>query len=679
MRVVRGAAPDEVEAELSGHHRCRRTRDGIRPEVGGELVSWLVRLTFLVLALVATGMMAPAAGRAASIVSTAGPVTEIAVSPNLQCNARYAGDASFEFFPPSSPGGSCGPLISLGAGATGQVFAYGGFQAVSQSPVTGTGTSADPFRLVTTVCAGNVDQCAANTAPLLTHTVSYVVGRDFYRTDIRVTSRATAPETLGIYQYADCYLQDSDSGFGFFDASTGGIYCSKNPGNSPAGRLEGFVPFEAGSSYYEDRYDIVNSRILGPPVGQPLPNTCDCTAAAVLKDNGMALGWTAIPLPAAGAVQRSFLTTFSPTGVPSTVGPTATITAGPTGTTTDRAPTFAFSASDPAASFECRVDGAPFAPCRSPFTTTPLSEGAHTFEVRAVDASGNRSLTPAKASFTVAPAVPPPPPPPGPEPPPPGPISPAPDGDGDGVPDSRDNCVDVPNAAQADVDGDGIGDACDTSDASEPPTVGETVIVRVVSGVVFFRPPGAAGRARGTARGAQAPAGFTPVKGAEVIPVGSTVDAVRGRLALTSVSTADSANETQSTQKADFYEGVFQIRQKQAKKPLTDIVLKSASFPRVCGASPRAVTGSAAKGPKVVTQLGGNGKGNFRTIGRQSAATVRGTIWLTQERCDGTLTSVTRGVVSVRDFGTGRTVSVPAGSSYLARATRASVKTRKRR
>lgn len=42
--------------------------------------------------------------------------------------------------------------------------------------------------------------------------------------------------------------------------------------------------------------------------------------------------------------------------------------------------------------------------------------------------------------------------------------------------------------------------------------------------------------------------------------------------------------------------------------------------------------------------------------------------WLTQDRCDGTLTTVKRGIVSVRDFKRRRTVSVKAGHSYLARA-----------
>jgi hypothetical protein len=45
-------------------------------------------------------------------------------------------------------------------------------------------------------------------------------------------------------------------------------------------------------------------------------------------------------------------------------------------------------------------------------------------------------------------------------------------------------------------------------------------------------------------------------------------------------------------------------------------------------------------------------------------------VWLTADRCDGTLTRVTRGRVAVRDFRRKRTVVVRAGKSYLARAPR---------
>jgi hypothetical protein len=51
-----------------------------------------------------------------------------------------------------------------------------------------------------------------------------------------------------------------------------------------------------------------------------------------------------------------------------------------------------------------------------------------------------------------------------------------------------------------------------------------------------------------------------------------------------------------------------------------------------------------------VRRLWGDGYGRFRTAGRYSAATVRGTRWLVEDRCDGTVTRVKRGQVAVEDF-----------------------------
>ena len=69
-------------------------------------------------------------------------------------------------------------------------------------------------------------------------------------------------------------------------------------------------------------------------------------------------------------------------------------------------------------------------------------------------------------------------------------------------------------------------------------------------------------------------------------------------------------------------------------------------------------------------RLWGDGKGRFRTKGEFSSATVRGTRWLVEDRCDGTLTRVTKGKVAVRDFVRKRTVIVRAGKQYLAKRRR---------
>ena len=70
---------------------------------------------------------------------------------------------------------------------------------------------------------------------------------------------------------------------------------------------------------------------------------------------------------------------------------------------------------------------------------------------------------------------------------------------------------------------------------------------------------------------------FVPLTGAVNIPVGSALDTTKGRIALTSA--ADTAGK--KTQTAEFYDGIFQVKQsvpkKKPKKPaalITDLVMK---------------------------------------------------------------------------------------------------------
>ena len=66
-------------------------------------------------------------------------------------------------------------------------------------------------------------------------------------------------------------------------------------------------------------------------------------------------------------------------------------------------------------------------------------------------------------------------------------------------------------------------------------------------------------------------------------------------------------------------------------------------------------------------RLWGNATGRFRTRGRFAAAAVRGTVWLTEDRCDGTLIRVRSGRVQVTDTVRNRRITLRAGQSYLAR------------
>ena len=88
-----------------------------------------------------------------------------------------------------------------------------------------------------------------------------------------------------------------------------------------------------------------------------------------------------------------------------TAAPQTTIDSGPSGLTNDSTPTFGFS-SEVGAGFQCRVDNAAFAACTSPHTTAAMTDGSHTFEVRATDAAGNTDPTPAQRAVTVDTAAP---------------------------------------------------------------------------------------------------------------------------------------------------------------------------------------------------------------------------------------------------------------------------------
>ncbi len=94
--------------------------------------------------------------------------------------------------------------------------------------------------------------------------------------------------------------------------------------------------------------------------------------------------------------------TFAPaTAQADTTPPQTTITAGPTGHTSDDTPAFSFTSDEPGSSFKCSVDGGAFAVCDSPHTLSPQDDGSHTFEVRAEDAAGNVDLSPDRAEFVV--------------------------------------------------------------------------------------------------------------------------------------------------------------------------------------------------------------------------------------------------------------------------------------
>jgi len=197
------------------------------------------------------------------------------------------------------------------------------------------------------------------------------------------------------------------------------------------------------------------------------------------------------------------------------------------------------------------------------------------------------------------------------------------------------------------------------------PVLGKLVRVQVLSGKVFLSLPPGAARVALLVPGLKGKR-FTRLRGARLIPVGSFLDTRKGKVRLTSAR--DTIGKTQS---GDFSAGVFQVLQsgKASAKGLTELRLKGASFKRCRRVRKAEVRPSRRSGP-TVRRVRSKAKGRFRTRGRYSAATVRGTEWTVTDRCDGTLTTVKRGTVAVRDFRRKRTILVRTGKRYLAKAAR---------
>ena len=193
------------------------------------------------------------------------------------------------------------------------------------------------------------------------------------------------------------------------------------------------------------------------------------------------------------------------------------------------------------------------------------------------------------------------------------------------------------------------------------PTLARTFSVARVSGEVLVRSPGA-----GSAAAARARAGsveYIQVTTPRNFPVGSIVDALGGSARVTTAS-----NTRGGTQSGVFVGGPFRVLQSGGQRGLTRLVLLDGA--RAAGVCARRARARAATRlpPRVIARLHSQVAGRFRTDGRYSSASVHGTVWDTEDRCDGTLTRVHRGVVEVFDHVRHRSVLLHAGMSYLAKA-----------
>ena len=153
------------------------------------------------------------------------------------------------------------------------------------------------------------------------------------------------------------------------------------------------------------------------------------------------------------------------------------------------------------------------------------------------------------------------------------------------------------------------------------PELGRKFVVALVSGDVFVKKPGAARASR--------------LKERRTIPVGTTVNATKGQVKLVGALT----REKRST--GVFSEGAFIATQARKKRAVIDLQLTGGDASVCEGAQ------AAALSRRAIRRLRARARGRFRTSGSHSAATVRGTKWVTEDHCDTTVITTEEGTVDV--------------------------------
>ena len=272
------------------------------------------------LAVVLLGVLlgfGPGSARAAvpfKDIASAGPLTHVYIGNELSCQVNHSGDARLELYPPAAIPGDCGTFVALGGTlytpdfsnhdgtATAGLGSRTPFTPTSQSNVSGAGSSGSPFTVSTTVNVGS-------TGLEISQVDSYVSGEESYQTNVKLTNRSGGALSGTIYRAGDCYLQESDVGFGFEDQTQKAAGCSANANNSPPGRIEQWYPTTSGAQYLEGAFSSDVWARIGSK--QPFQNACRCGETL---DNGAGLSWS-FSLQAGESATFSHYTVFSPTGI----------------------------------------------------------------------------------------------------------------------------------------------------------------------------------------------------------------------------------------------------------------------------------------------------------------------------------------------------------------------------
>src|SRR5436190_5483193 len=223
---------------------------------GTSMTTKLTMRAAIALVVASAGATWCLATPSADIGAPLGPLTHVWVGNDLSCQIQHIADGTdLEFFPPDAIPGDSGTFIAMDeilyapdfaahdATSTGALGDYTAFTPIDQTPVTGTGTTADPFKVITVVDV-------AATGLVIQQTDTYAAGREYYTTEIKISNNGFVTASGVLYRAADAFLAASDFGYGFTEVFSGNrkaVGCSNNANNMPAGKIEEFIALTGGN------------------------------------------------------------------------------------------------------------------------------------------------------------------------------------------------------------------------------------------------------------------------------------------------------------------------------------------------------------------------------------------------------------------------------------------------
>jgi hypothetical protein len=154
---------------------------------------------------------------------------------------------------------------------------------------------------------------------------------------------------------------------------------------------------------------------------------------------------------------------------------------------------------------------------------------------------------------------------------------------------------------------------------------------------------------------------WVTLTGARQVPFGTTIDARHGKVTVTTVGPGG------KLQTMSFYEGEFELT--QGRSGLVVAALRGGDF-AVCPTRRERghLASISSSGKHAVRKLWASGHGSYSTKGNYAAGAVLGTVWLTEDLCDGTIIHVATDSVEVTNLVTHHRYKVRAPHSYFAKA-----------